>query len=52
MEFLSKIIKENMNLPCYFPANFDKCEVKTNKNPNLKNELFFPYEIDFDTSHL
>jgi hypothetical protein len=50
MEFLSCIIKENMNLPCFFPANFEKCEVKTNKHSNIKNELLFPYEIDFDTS--
>ncbi len=32
MMILSDVIKENLNLPCFCPANFETVKISTNKN--------------------
>jgi len=31
MEVLSQVIKDNLKLPCYFPANFERQVIQTDK---------------------
>ena len=48
MEFLSEIIKEYCQIPCLYPANFERCVITDQKDS--KDVVEMKENFDFDMS--
>lgn len=47
MEFLGEIIKEYCQLPCYYPANFERCVIDCSKEKKELVLLKESFPLDF-----
>lgn len=46
MEFLSEIIKEYCQIPCFWPANFEKCIIDATKEKKDIVEIKQNFSLD------
>lgn len=50
MEFLSEIIKGYCQIPCYYPANFEKCVIESTKEKQAVILLKEPFPLEIRNS--